>query len=91
MFGNMFQSTKHGRGDRHTNGYQNVNAVFWTLRDLQLGRCKVDSAAEIVRLRRLAGVLIVEIVHVRALVQVFNGTSVVVLVLGVGREQGIGR
>ena len=67
MLGNMFQPTKHGRGDRHTNGYQNERAVFEMICDMQLGRCKVDSAAEIVRLNCFTW-FIVEIVHVRALV-----------------------
>ena len=53
---------------------------------MQLGRCKVDTTAEIVRLTCFT-FFIVEIVHVHTLVQVFNRSVVVHFDFRVGGEQ----
>ena len=53
---------------------------------MQLGRCKVDTTAEIVWLTCFTW-FVLEIVHVRTLVQVFNRSVVVHFEFRVGGEQ----
>ena len=85
-FRDLPQYRKHGPGNCQTSGHYKSDFVFIMLRDMQLGRCKVDTTAEIVRLTCFT-FFIVEIVHVHTLVQVFNFCGVVHFDFRVGGEQ----
>ena len=85
-FRDLSQYRKNSPGNCQTSGYYKSDFVFIMLRDMQLGRCEVDTTAEIFRLTCFT-FFIVEIVHVHTLVQVFNRSVVVHFEFRVGGEQ----